>query len=327
MHGVKGFSRYMFVERDRWLDSPIRRDGRVREDHAVVFRRANQVLKDNGFVDLRRQADVLLLANRDYDRLEAASVLVSFPGDFLETPSGFSEYPSFMTVSEERLGFAQPIQMDKTDWFWDCYRGLTQAGVAFLLSDTALKPDRWSDHKAVIVSSFEFLGAAVQRQIVAFATAGGTVVMGPKLPELDERMQPDTTIRSAIAGTPGTPVTAGGHVVGTAHTVGTGRIVVVTDLSDPASTLTASLEGVGATRFERGDPRIDVTLHASAAQPGRLVVFVANPTPDAIDATVRVAAPVRAARELWDDRPVELVGGALHQAMAPYTIAIFDCQL
>lgn len=35
MQGVKGFSRYMLVERDRWTDTPVRRDGRVRPDHAA----------------------------------------------------------------------------------------------------------------------------------------------------------------------------------------------------------------------------------------------------------------------------------------------------
>ena len=128
MQGIKGFSRYMLVERDRWLNSPVRRDGRVREDHAAMFARANAIAVDGGFAEFRREADVLLLANRDYDRLEAASVLVGFPGDFLETPSGFSEYPTFMTVSEAPLGFEEPIQTAKADWFARAYEGLNASG-------------------------------------------------------------------------------------------------------------------------------------------------------------------------------------------------------
>jgi beta-galactosidase len=150
--------------------------------------------------------------------------------------------------------------------------------------------------------------------------------MGPKLPELDDRMRPDTTVKSALAGA-GTPVAAGGRAVGTAWTVGSGRIVLITDLSDASAALSAALEPVKALAFERNDPRIDVALHAAADQPGRLVVFVANPTADAIDATVWLGSPVRSARDLWEDRPAEVVDGALHQRMAPYTIAILDCQL
>jgi beta-galactosidase len=199
MQGLKGFSRYMLVERDRWLDSPVRRDGRVREDHAAMFRRMNEIAIERDFIDLRRQADVLLMANREYDRLEAASVLVSFPGDFLETPSGFSEYPSFMTVSESTLGFAQSIQMAKTDRFHAAYRGLSEAGYAFLISDTKLAPERWAHYGAVVVSSYEYMSGALQQSLLAYAKAGGTVVLGPRLPSspagprwaLPSRPEPD----------------------------------------------------------------------------------------------------------------------------------------
>ena len=116
MQGIKGFSRYMLVERDRWLDSPVRRDGRERTEKVAMFGDVNAMLDRGEFHRFRRDADVLLLANREYDRLEATSVLVSFPGDFLETPSGFSEYAGPVTVSEATLGFAEPVQLAKGTW-------------------------------------------------------------------------------------------------------------------------------------------------------------------------------------------------------------------
>jgi beta-galactosidase len=322
MHGTKGFSRYMLVERDRWLDSPIRRDGRVREDHAAMFRRANEVLTEQGFVDLRRQADVLLLANRDYDRLEAASVLVGFPGDFLETPSGFSEYPSFMTVAERNLGFAEPIQMVKGDRFVRSYKGLTEAGYPFLLSDTALPVDRWARFKAVVVASYEFLAGSLQRDITRFAEAGGTVVIGPRIPELDETMRPDTTLADALA-----RAEASGPDGARAYRIGQGRIVVLRDLDTPAAAFEATLEGAGLLRFQRNDPRIDVTIHRPIDGSNRLVVFVANPTAEAIDAEVRLETPITSAREVWDDRRVETPDGAIREAMPAYTIRIFEVAL
>lgn len=320
MHGSKGFSRYMLVERDRWLDSPIRRDGRVREDHAAMFGRVNEVLKGHGFVDLRRQADVLLLANRDYDRLEAASVLVGFPGDFLETPSGFSEYPSFMTVSERRLGFEEPIQMVKGDRFVATFEGLTTAGYPFLLSDTALPPERWRRFKAVVVATYEYLSASVQRALVDFAREGGTAVIGPRVPDRDELMRPDATIAEALEGAEARPVSGG-----TAHAVGAGRIVVVGDLSDAANSLGSALEAVGLARFRRNDPRIDVAIHRPAAGGDRVVVFVANPTAEPIEAEVGLDAEIRTAREIWEDREATLRDGAIREPMAPYSIKIFEC--
>jgi beta-galactosidase len=326
MQGIKGFSRYMLVERDRWLDSPIRRDGRVREDHAAMFARANAVLSQNKFVDLRRRADVLLLANREYDRLEAASVLVSFPGDFLETPSGFSEYPSYLTVSEEHLGFAEPIQVAKVDRFWDAYRGLAEAGIAYLLSDTSLQPSRWSAYKALVVSSYEYMSTQLQRDLVAYARAGGTVVLGPVLPTLDERMKPASLLGDVVRAANPTPVVAGGAEVGAAHPVGEGQIVLITAFEHAASTLSAVLAPLGVTSFNRNDERLDVAIHAAPGDESQAIVFVANPTADPIDAVVRLGSSIRSAREIWKDEDASPVDGAISTRMPAYSISIFSCQ-
>ena len=322
MQGVKGFSRYMLVERDRWLDSPIRHDGRVRDDHAAMFGRVNEIAREHDFVDLRRQADVLLLANRDYDRLEAASVLVSFPGDFLETPSGFSEYPTFMTVAENTLGFEQPIQLAKADWFAAAYDGLQEAGFAFLVSDTALPLERWQRFRAVLVSSFEFMAAEVQAEVIEFARGGGTVVLGPHLPDLDERMRSNATLRGVVDAADGEPL----GVFGTAHTVGSGRIVHLSDFSTPAAALEVALDRFDLVRFTRNDARIDVAVHAPPQPDPRRIVYVANPTADTIDATVSLSPPVTFIRELWENRASDETE-ALTVQLPPYTITIYECRL
>jgi beta-galactosidase len=323
MHGIKGFSRYMIVERDRWLDSPIRRDGRIRDDHYAMFGHVNRVLDEHDFVSLRRQADVLLMANRDYDRLEAASVLVSFPGDFLETPGGFSEYPNFMTVSEDALGFAEPIQLAKAEWFARCYRGLSDSGLAFLLSDTALDPARWRRFKAIVVSSFEYLDGGLQRHLLKYAQGGGVVVLGPRLPTLDAQMQPDETLAQAVRASAGQPVMVGSSTVGWAYVVGAGRIVHVTELADAAKTLGAVLKSVDLVRFSRNDGRLDVAIH-QAENSDRQVVFVANPTADPIDAQVGLGSEIKQAREVWDEREVAVHNGALSDALGPYQIKIYE---
>jgi beta-galactosidase len=326
MQGIKGFSRYMLVERDRWLDSPIRRDGRVREDHAAMFGRANAVLADNRFVDLRRRADVLLLANREYDRLEAASVLVSFPGDFLETPSGFSEYPSYLTVSEHDLGFAEPIQVAKVDRFWDAYHGLAKAGIAYLLSDTALAPARWSSYKALVVSSYEYMGTQLQRDLVDYARAGGTVVLGPRLPTLNETMQPASLLADVAHAAAPSPLVAAGSEVGTAYPVGDGQIVLIPSFADARGALSAVLKPLGVTSFTRNDERLDVAIHSVPGDESQAIIFVANPTADAIEAVVRVGSPIRSARDVWEDAVVEPADGAISSAMPAYSIRIFSCQ-
>ncbi|HUI70635.1 MAG TPA: beta-galactosidase [Spirochaetia bacterium] len=327
MQGIKGFSRYTLVERNRWLDSPVRSDGRVREDHFAMYQKANEMAKKHGFMSFRRQADVLLMANRDYDRLEAASVLVSFPGDFLETPSGFSEYPTFMTVSENTLGFRQPIQMAKSDWFWSSYRALTEIGTAFLLSDTALKPERWKRYKVIVLSSFEYMNSALQHELVDFAKSGGCVILGPIVPCLNDLMDKDETILSALKKADGKPLAAGGKTLGTTYALGKGRLVHISEASDPAEALRAAMEGISVVRFGRNDPRLDVTIHRSESDEKRVIVFIANPTADLIQAEVSLDVDMKSACEVWEGRAVEVRGRVLADAMHPYSIKIFECML
>lgn len=327
MHGSKGFSRYMIVERNRWLDSPVRRDGRVREDHYSMFRRVNDVAKGHDFVSFRRQADVLLMANRDYDRLEAASVLVSFPGDFLETPSGFSEYPNFMTVSEGSLGFKEPIQVAKAERFAGYYSSLTNSGFSFLLSDTALAPERWNRFKALVTSSFEYMRASLQRDLLAFAEKGGTVAMGPRIPSLDENMRKSEILAAVLRGAPHADVKVGGSKVGTSYTVGKGRIVIVEDLSKKAEALKAAMEGLDLTRFGTNDGRLDVAIHLSEERPDKALVYVANPSAEKIEAKVQLGFTVKAAREIWDDRAAKVDGKTISESLQPYTIKIYECEL
>ncbi len=327
MQGIKGFSRYTLVERNRWLDSPVRSDGRVREDHYAMYGRANEMAKKHGFMSLRRQADVLLMANRDYDRLEAASVLVSFPGDFLETPSGFSEYPTFMTVSENSLGFHQPIQLAKSDWFASSYQALTRSGFAFLLSDTALKAERWKRFKVITLSSFEYMNSALQRDLVDFASSGGCVILGPMLPDLNDQMEKEETLLANLKRAKQTPLEVAGKARGTVYALGKGRVVHIADLSDAVNVLQAAMQGIHLVRFDRNDLRLDVTIHRSEKDSKRRIVFIANPTAELIQAEVSLDFEVKSAREIWEDRAIQTSGRVLTESMQPYSIKILECVL
>ena len=311
MHGIKGFSRYMLVERDRWLDSPIRRDGRVR-DKAQMFANANRMQSAGNFSDLTRESDVLLLANREYDRLEAASVLVSFPGDFLETPSGFSEYPNAMTTAEDTLGFDQAVQVAKGSWFRRFYGSLYSTGYGFLLSDTALNPARWTHYRAVVLTTLGYLDATTQRALVDYATAGGTVVVGPKVPVLDSSMRPCSILADAL----------GADVAGT-YDVGSGRVVLVSDFAEVEQALKLALPG--ASKVAKNDHRLDVVVHRAAKGSGRRVVFVCNPTGEAIEARVGIGSPITSAADLWSDSAFIVKDGDIALDLPPYTIQVVDC--
>lgn len=324
MHGIKGFSRYMIVDRQRWLASPISVDGRVRKENYDMFRRVNSLAKSQKVSLMKRQVDVLLIANRDYDRLEAASALVTFPGDFLEPLLGFSEYPNFMSVSEKTMGFKEPIQLAKSNWFMKNYKALTDTGHLFLLGDSALPLDRLQPYKALVVSSFEFMGASLQKNLVDYAKVGGTVVLGPRIPELDERMYADTTVKDALKATSQKPLNFGGVTLGTVYQLGQGRFVHLPTMDDANICVTAALQELDVVRVTKSDMRLDVAVHTSPDQ-DRTVVFVANPTGDAVTAKMKLNVPIKSMKDLWEDKPVVVDDGSWAEVVPPYTIKIYEC--
>jgi beta-galactosidase len=320
MHGIKGFSRYMLVERDRWLESPIRRDGRERADKVEMFGQVNTMLDAGEFLRFRRDAEVLLLANREYDRLEATSVLLSFPGDFLETPSGFSEYAGALTISEAQLGFDAPVQMQKSTWFGGFSEALNASGLGYVLSDTALKPEKWAARKVVVLTTLDYLDEGTQRALVDYATAGGTVVIGPKAPTFDSLMRPCTILADAVSG-------AAAVAGRTTASVGAGCIVVVHDVAQIGSALSDVAVSTGLTEVAVNDPALDVTVHSDAADPATKIVFVANSSAEPIDAQVRLGVGLTAVRELWDGRDVAVPGNVIAEPMAAYSIHIYRCSV
>ena len=318
MQGIKGFSRYMLVERDRWLDSPVRRDGRERPEKVAMFGNVNAMLETGELHRFRRDADVLLLANREYDRLEATSVLVQFPGDFLETPSGFSEYAGPLTISEDTLGFDQPIQMVKGTWFGAFSAGLAGTGASYVLSDTDLEPSRWAGRKVVVLTTLDYLDEGVQRALVDFARQGGTVVIGPKAPTLDSRMNPCTVLADALADA------SPGHGSRTAK-VGSGSVVLVTDIDAVPGVVARVAKDAGLFQAQVNDSLLDVTIHSDPGDPTTKIVFVANPTAEPISAEVDLGTPLSAVRELWDGRNVTIAGSTIAEPMAPYSIHVYRC--
>ncbi|MFV0429753.1 MAG: beta-galactosidase [Arachnia sp.] len=318
MQGIKGFSRYMLVERDRWLDSPIRRDGRERPEKVAMFGNVNTMLQAGDLGRFRRDAEVLLLANREYDRLEATSVLVTFPGDFLETPIGFSEYAGPMTISEDPLGFDQPVQLVKGHWFEQFSTALAAEGVSTLLSDTDASPERWANRKVVVLTTLDYLARDTQQALVDFARGGGVVVVGPKLPELDSAMQPCTILADAMA------QVSEAEGVATAS-VGSGSIHLARDEQAVTAAVSRALASAQITPVRRNHPGLDVTVHSDPADASTKVIFVANPTDQAIDATISVAAGITGVRELWDQREVATDGGTISEAMPAYSINVYQC--
>ena len=115
--------------------------------------------------------------------------------------------------------------------------------------------------------------------------------------------------------------------VGTVYEVGKGKIIHVTDWADPAKSLEAALHGLGLIHFSRNDPRLDVTLHRAAGEPGRVIVFLANPSADPILAEIELDFEMKSIKEIWSGRTVSTNGKKFSDALPAYTIYIYECTL
>jgi beta-galactosidase len=233
-------------------------------------------------------------------------VLVSFPGDFLETPSGFSEYANPLTISEDDLGFKKAPQLEKSEWFGRFHSSLVSSGHDFVLSDTSLDPQRWVGYKVVVLTTLDYLDADVQRALVAYAAGGGTVVIGPRAPQFDSLMQPCTVLADAIAG-------------------GAARIHLAGSTGDASAIVMRACAQAGVPTIGRNDQRLDVIVHSDRENATRKVVFLVNPTPEPIEARVSLGVAVSSATELWSGESVAPAGDVIACSMKPYSIHVYEC--
>ena len=235
-------------------------------------------------------------------------MLVSFPGDFLETPSGFSEYANPLTISEDNLGFDAPVQLEKSKAFGSYFEALSAGGHDFVISDTDLDPARWGERRIIVLPTLDYLDAKVQQALVDFVAGGGCAVVGPKLPELDSLMNPCTILKDAVES-------------------GKGKWFVVKDGEDASSVLDKACAAAEVSAVRKSDTRLDVVGHADQGDQKRRVVFVANPTAEAIEARVELPFEVEKATELWSGQPGTVQGCQLSASMPAYSINVYDCSL
>jgi len=143
---------------------------------------------------------------------------------------------------------------------------------------------------------------------VDFVAGGGCAVVGPKLPELDSLMNPCTILKDAVES-------------------GKGNWFVVKSGDDAASVLDQACAAAKVSAVIKSDARLDVVVHLDKDDPKRRVVFIANPTAEAIEARVELPFEVEKATELWSCQPGTAQGSQLLASMPAYSINVYDCSL
>jgi beta-galactosidase len=250
MYGVKAFSFYMLVERERWQGSPITRHAELRPEYAPFYAQLLEFLQRVEFWSFRREPRALVLLNYDLGRYEAANSTMNLAHTDL-----FGLPPELFDDTRD-LG----LRWDRAavPWLAALKAQLRGASIDYDLSDTHLDLDRLRRYPVVFAQSADFLDAADQRRLLEYARGGGRLVLGPAAPYLDPYLRPCSVLADAA---------------------NSGAVRVVSEADLPA----AVSQILPPAEFRVEDSRLDLVPHYHAA---RLLLFVSNPTPDRVSTRV-----------------------------------------
>ncbi len=274
MHGLRGFNFYMLVDRERWYGAPVRRDGSVDPDRAEVYRRLTALFARTG--GCRRFADTVLLSTRLYGRLENLSNVFDPLSPMALAGLGLD---AAAWCGNQKLGLKNPPASTHARLQEDLFWAMSEARLAFDLSEPGRPAGGLQQYRLAVLPTLEIMEHKVAVDLLSFVRSGGTLVMGPEVPGVDETGRPDRTVKSALEGR-GEKV----HRVPAARLfqVGLGRIVVLKNLleqaKDPQSLarLLGAAGGLAGCQIlpEPGDSRLDTAWHPGEPD----LLWLANPT-------------------------------------------------
>jgi beta-galactosidase len=264
-YGLRGFSLYMAVDRDRWYGAPIDRHGTPRA-LAGSWKALARGLEATRFHRLARRVRVALVIPREYVRLTRTTHLYGpITPVTLEALSG----SPIDGASDHPLGFRGPVQVLWWKMLTRLADALGRAGEPYVFVDSDAPADRLAGIEAVIAPSFELASPERWRALTSFAKSGGHVVFGPAMPSLDLTLstRPFEVPRLAT------------------------RVLV--DTTADADTIVGDLLArLPPTSRPRCELPIEVTLHED--ETGPRVLFVINPEARAIDARVSLPFAIEA---------------------------------
>ena len=344
MHGIKAINFYMIVDRDRWLGSPVTINNRIRQPEYGLYERFNALIGEIDYLNLEKESQFLLLANRDYERVASATALLPTPSRTLLNFKIAEVY-----LCEDELGLGDRVPLDHYLLWKYLYAGFTHAGFSFDLSDTdALTVERLARYRAVVVPTFVFMSRDAQEALRRFAENGGVLVVGPRRPVLDDsmreyedlakclrrpverinsgRLYPDIPVRQADVFDGEAVLAIDGRAAAYRIPVGRGAIVHFGFLPDASSDAAAPevgrrlLAAAGITPCSpSSNKRVEMVWQSGK---GRRILFACNPTAERQTTTLTLEASARL-QDRWgsDHRSAARTHDL---ALDPYTIKIWE---
>lgn len=272
-YGLRGFSLYMAVDRDRWYGAPIDSHGTPRIE-AAAWKSLIRGLEATRFHRLVRRVRVAIVVPREYVRLARVThVYGPITPVTLEAVAG----SPIEGASDHPLGFKGPIQVLWWKMITRLADALTRAGEPYVLVDSDASPERLAGIEAVLTPSFELASPERWRALTTFAKDGGHVVFGPAMPTLDTSLS---------------------HRPFEVPRLGT-RVLVDRD-ADADEAVATLLARLGPTQRFACEAPIELCLHEDETAPR--VLFVINPEQRPIDASIELPYAVDASDVATGDK-------------------------
>lgn len=212
-------------------------------------------------------------------------------------------------ADERTFGFERPIQTEGPALFGKFVDLAARTRFAFAVSDTRMQIERVRHCQLVVCPTLELLSAEAMRTFDAYVAGGGFLAIGPRIPLVDETMQPNDTLARYFGAGLSDFATEVVHC-------GDGALLTLPGYSSPATIEQLAFESGIAKALIADGFGIDSTVHRSGRE---RLFFVANPNDFEIK-TTPVGEAVRSLRnvetgDLWPG------GGKSELAIPPRTIS------
>jgi beta-galactosidase len=185
-YGLRGFNAYMAVERDRWIGSPVDREGRIRAS-AEPWRKLLAALERTRFFELTRPTPVHVVVPRSFRRL--GRVCHAF-GPL--SAALFQVIGSTLAEScfEDEFGLGSSVLLDTDRFVRGLEHELTAQNVPYALVGGDILPASLERARWVVVACPGALELPLSAEIERAWWRGSAVSVGPHPPERDAAFRP-----------------------------------------------------------------------------------------------------------------------------------------
>jgi beta-galactosidase len=272
-YGLRGFSLYMAVDRDRWVGAPIDVHGTPRP-FADAYRSIMQALTRIEFHTLVRETPVRLVVPRSIRRLARAAHAF---GPI--TPAAFQISGADYTQScfEEDFGLGASPMSTAEGYLRAFERALSARGVPYAYVGGESLTESTKGARWVVCGLAGGIKPAFFEQLNAIRAGGAAVTIGPSVPKYDGTMRP----------------------LSRPPDVSALEVMPLNDLTEIERWVGKRIDELGLPTFAVDPEGVHVTVHTTASGDPR-VVFVMNPTRAAQSAVVALPG-INALCDLQDD--------------------------